>query len=179
MRTIRLALLVAAACCFAACSFDPSGLGAKANGDGGNHPADAAAIDAPPGAIDAPPGHTFDARPDSQPAGPPDANIGVVCGNATCAANQVCCETAGGIGGGNPQFDCADKCDKGQGTFACDGPEDCPGQECCFSRTDSSCAASCGIGEQQACRTDADCPGGVDSCCPTQYPNVELCGICF
>ncbi len=171
MRTICFALLFAAAC-----SFDPSGLGAKANDDAGNHGADAAAIDAPPGAIDAPPATTFDARPDSRPPGPPDASIGVGCGNTTCTQGQVCCES---IGGGGAQFDCSDKCDTGQGTFACDGPEDCLGLDCCFSRTDSQCSTSCGIGEQQACRTDADCPGGIDKCCPTQYPNVELCGICF
>lgn len=169
MQRAYLALLFVAAC-----SFDRSGVGAHVGDDGGHGAIDAAqaSADAPQGTPDAHVTSSPDARVD---AGPPDAQIGVGCGNQTCAPGQVCC--GGGFGGGNT-FDCADKCDGNQNTYACDGPEDCPGQECCFGQGGSSCAASCGWGEQTACRSDADCGGG--SCCPTQYPNLMLCGtICF
>ena len=162
----------------AACSFDRSGLGAHAGGDGGGTGADASTFhnpDAPSGTADAPPG-----VPDATPPGPPDAaaNQGIGCGNMTCSGQNVCCVSFSG-GGGQTGFECKDKCDGNQGTFACDGPEDCPGQECCVGRTSSACADSCGFGESTACRSPSDCSGG-DQCCSTQYPTLNLCGlICF
>jgi hypothetical protein len=177
MRTCWLIFLV-----IGACSFDRSGPGAQP----------AATVDASQEAADAPsqqPGipdaasqsGTPDAPVaviDAMPVGPPDAAIGVGCGNQTCSAGNVCC-----VGGppGNMQLECKDKCDGNQATFACDGPEDCPGKdECCFSRAGSSCDTSCGFGEQVACRSAQDCPSSGDQCCPTQYPNVSLCAaVCF
>jgi hypothetical protein len=173
MRFAWLSLVV-----IAACSFDRSGPGAHAVGDDGgpgvadapaNHPADA-----PPGTPDAKPG-----IPDATPPGPPDAspNAGITCGNMTCSGQNVCCVSFQN-GGGQMGYECKDKCDGNQGTFACDGPEDCPGQHCCVGRTSSACADDCGF-DSTACRTPSDC-GGNDDCCKTQYPNLNLCGfVCF
>jgi hypothetical protein len=177
MRTSWLILLA-----IGACSFDRSGLGSQpaVTVDASQEPADAPSH--PPGTPDAPtqPG-TPDAKItviDAMPPGPPDAAVGVGCGNQTCTGGNVCCVSIGG--GGGMQLECKDNCGGNQATFACDGPEDCPGEECCFARSGSTCDTSCGFGAQVACRSAQDCPGAGDKCCPTQYPNVSLCApVCF
>ena len=49
-------------------------------------------------------------------------------------------------------------------SFACDGPEDCHGQLCCYdvAANQIACSASCGMG-YHICHTNADCNPG--ECC--------------
>jgi len=161
------------------CSFDRAGLGARggdsidaATADGStNDPVDSA-----PGAADAKP--SPDAPVDATPL-PPDATIGVACGNATCGGQQVCCVTFGG--GGGQQLNCADSCNGGALSYACDGPEDCGNQDCCLDSGGggSQCKGSCGFGSQLTCRSDGDCPN-QQSCCPANVGNISVCrAICF
>ena len=162
----------------AGCSFDAAGLGSHANDDAsvsGTADAPANLPDAPQGTPDAPIVSTPDAPPP-----PPDAVvIGVACGAMTCTNGDVCCVPRQGSGGGSNPPQCKSQCDNGDSTFACDGPEDCSGKECCISQTGSSCADSCGWGQSQACHQDADC-GGIDSCCPVQGTAVSVCQtVCF
>jgi hypothetical protein len=164
-----------------ACSFDAKGLGAKAHEDAGPGQGSGSA-DAQPGGGG---GGTPDAAngagtPDAANASTPDAatDVGIVCGNLTCSTADVCCVA---LGGGGAKYECKDKCGGGQAQYECDGPEDCGNdQSCCFTQFSSTCAKSCGLGQDTACRTPSDCPsggggGGGDMCCPTQYPNIDLC----
>jgi hypothetical protein len=170
----KYGLLVALA--LGACQFDRSGLGAQGRDDAAPGGADAAAVDSAPGAPDAPAATTADASVDAG-----DPNAGTVCGQAVCTGTDRCCITFdNGVGGGVQSADCKATCGDGEVTYACDGPEDCPGQDCCFTgqRGGSHCASGCGFGEVQACRASSDCT--LQQCCPTQSPNVEICAaVCF
>jgi len=183
----------------AACRFDPSGPGV--NGTQTNDAAviDAAVVaDAAPGTPDARPG-TPDARPGTPDARPtPDAMttadamttvdagpvVGVACGSSmTCAPGDSCCVTV--QQGQPPAYDCNTSCPSGPGhlTYSCDGPEDCPGQDCCLTDQGfgSSCHDQCtGQGTYTTCNTAADCPNGGDKCCPSNVGNIQICRqTCF
>jgi hypothetical protein len=191
MSRVRATPLLVVACAVAgwvivACSFDRSGLSTRpATDDGGEGTGtgtgegtgtgtgtgtgdvvDAAMIDAPSLPPDA---KVFDAPP----AGPPDAAIGVVCGSKTCTNGKVCCISFGA--GGSETFSCESSCKSGQETWACDGPEDCPGKDCCVTQFGSRCASDCNGNEGVACRSGDDCPNDEPKCCPTQAPNLEVC----
>jgi len=165
-----------------ACSFDRSGLGSPVDTDDAAPGSSDASSDAmvAPGEPDAKPG-TADAMPDGMTS-TADANTadhtGVVCGDSTCLQGRVCCVS---IGGGGADYECADKCDSNGTTFACDGPEDCHnGDDCCFSQWGGSrCAKTCSVTQDVTCRVASDCPsgpgGGAQQCCPTQFPNVQVC----
>jgi hypothetical protein len=106
----------------------------------------------------------------------PDATAGVFCGDATCAAPQVCLLTATGprscqtmpVGGpGRPA--CGDLC----AFAACDGPEDCPAGSACLLSPDATglrCAVptadTCTASQAPsvACHTLADCPRCFAAC---------------
>jgi hypothetical protein len=167
----------------AGCAFDRSGLGTHAADDAGA----GGMVDAPGGGTGT--GAPLDAKPEGVPDAmvvtPPDASVneGVVCGNQTCSGSNVCCVSLGS--GGGTHYECDDKCGNNAATFSCDGPEDCKQDEsCCFTQLGSRCGKTCGPQQDVACRDASDCPigfgGQPQMCCPTQFPNVELCqDFCF
>jgi hypothetical protein len=194
MRRTWLVLIV-----LAGCRFDASGPGVN-----GVQPSDAAVVDgavvadAPPGTPDAPPG-TPDARPTPDaPPGTPDARptpdamtmpdamttpdaggtVGVACGAMTCTMGDDCCVTPHG-GGQPPDFSCDTSCGQGELTYACDGPEDCPGQHCCLYNSGftygSACQDSCGNGGDVTCNVAGDCPNGGDQCCASGAGAIRVC----
>lgn len=168
---------VAVALVLGACSFDRGGLGARGS--------DVDVIDAatPDGAtteplIDGAPGVPDARLPIDATPVPPDATLGVACGAATCATQQVCCVS---FGGGGQQLDCSDNCGGGDLTYECDGPEDCGGDDCCLAGSGggSTCRSSCNFGQQLTCRSDGDCPSS-QTCCPANIGNISVCrAICF
>ena len=98
-----------------------------------------------------------------------DVNCGpsvTVCpGGSVCCdilfQTETCVDSFSACGCETQTEDCA--------SFACDGPEDCPGAVCCGARNydgmnefaASSCKATCEPpGELVICRTDADCIAG-------------------
>ena len=100
---------------------------------------------------------------------------GVPCGGATCAAGQMCCSNqtngpfvARCLAGGAT-------CEAPSAQIRCDGPEDCPGQQCCVENLSqiSGCQASCASGTfAQLCHAQGDCPQG-QMCCPSGIPPVS------
>src|SRR5215831_15438362 len=97
---------------------------------------------------------------------------GVQCGqNMTCTPDQTCCVTAMLP----PSFSCMmGDCPPGQGSFRCDGPEDCRGGPCCGTFTgvgggsaSSQCAngTDCPQGQQVICHNHNDCPASAMHCC--------------
>jgi hypothetical protein len=57
------------------------------------------------------------------------SDAGITCGAATCSSAQLCC-----LAGSPTKGTCAPSstgCDGGDSPFACDGPENCPGAQCC------------------------------------------------
>jgi hypothetical protein len=81
---------------------------------------------------------------------PPDFG-GTSCGAMTCSGTQVCCLSSPSTGSCFP----ASGCDGGASPFACDGPEDCAGGQCCVEVVTSS-----GGGENGKSYCSASCPGG-------------------
>ena len=71
---------------------------------------------------------------------------------------------------------CADKCHGNQVPLTCDGPEDCPGAQCCYGnggQGGSTCKASCST---IACHRDTDCPQATSKCCPKAF--TPAYGVC-
>jgi hypothetical protein len=100
---------------------------------------------------------------------------GVPCGQATCASGQMCCSNqtngpfvAQCLAGGAT-------CEAPSAQISCDGPEDCPGQQCCVESLSqiSGCQTSCASGTfAQLCHAHGDCPAG-QTCCPSGIPPVS------
>jgi hypothetical protein len=102
---------------------------------------------------------------------------GTTCGAMVCSGAQVCCLSSPTTGSCFP----SSGCDGGASTFACDGPEDCPGGgQCCVYVVTTSggsesgksyCAATCpsgsyvlsaGGGANETsimCHSDSECVG--------------------
>ena len=110
----------------------------------------------------------------------PDEPGAVVCsdgspGGLVCSAGEVCCGVAG-----EPNF-CAESCDRGV-TFACDGPEDCDGNACCFATSGSSVTCgdspSCEAPGQPTCEVSSECPDDMPCCVSAEINDVRvrICG---
>ena len=83
---------------------------------------------------------------------------GVQCENDLCVLPDVCCAAMDGSS-------CAEECVGDEVAIACDGPEDCSDDHCCWGLTvGASCAptgAACsGTAPEIACNLDSDCPDG-------------------
>jgi hypothetical protein len=106
------------------------------------------------------------------PSGTVDAAVGTTCGAELCTATQECCVGAGGS-------TCVDTGTCQTVTFACDGPEDCPGEVCCFGAGGvggggSECrpANQC---QNNACHEMTDCEGNTPMCCPLGDTGFKAC----
>lgn len=100
----------------------------------------------------------------------------VSCSAETCGAGTLCCD--GGVGTGSECVASFDECecdDTWCGKYACDGPEDCPGQLCCVTTWEgyggnirwagASCKDSCDpVMDAVACDTDEECPSSSFGC---------------
>jgi hypothetical protein len=94
-------------------------------------------------------------------AGPDGMYSGINCGSSICTLDQQCCaDVVGGTRCAAPGAFCA-----GIST-RCDGPEDCPGQECCLSAGSGTCTPIGTCSTSLACHVAADCGAGGDECCP-------------
>jgi hypothetical protein len=94
--------------------------------------------------------------------------MGVVCGTDTCATPDVCC-----VGAGPAASVCRAACPQG---FACDGPEDCPGQVCCeVMGGGSECKAAAQCAQPKICHTTADCGTGGGKCCDLGQTQYKFC----
>jgi hypothetical protein len=121
----------------------------------------------------------FPALPDaSDPSTlkPPPAGQGngvTACGG--CAAGQKCCSMQ--MGGFHPRCaPSANVCLATSCQISCDGPEDCPGQQCCIEPVSqiSGCQASCDSGTfVRLCHAPGDCAAG-QMCCPTKFTAQAL-----
>ncbi|HEU0032966.1 MAG TPA: hypothetical protein VFQ53_20180 [Kofleriaceae bacterium] len=150
---MKRALWIAVALAFAGCGDD----------DGGNNP--------PPG--DGPGGVDSNLLADGPavdaPSTPVDGSVGVTCGNTTCVGTQECCI-------GQQGSTCVDQGTCQTVTFACDGPEDCPGQVCCLGAGEGG--AECRNANQcqnTACHDDTDCGGNTPKCCAIANTQYEVC----
>jgi hypothetical protein len=129
----------------ASCRFDVSGTSSGADDDDDQGTVDASTT-APP---DAP----------IQPA-PADASPGnptVQCGDQICGGTTICCSDWDGDSCTEP-----DACNGA--TVTCDGPSDCPGQDCCsYVGLWTGCADSC-TGGDLVCDAPSACPGDQECC---------------
>ncbi len=85
---------------------------------------------------------------------------GIACGIGTCALDQECCVDV--VSGARCQAP-AESC-TGIST-RCDGPEDCPGGECCLSAGSGVCTAAGTCVTATACHDSGDCTGAATTCC--------------
>ena len=125
---------------------------------------------------------------------------GVLCGNMTCAPNQMCCATVENM---NLVQTCQASCDGDAGMFvvACDGPEDCKGNPCCAmvsiggggmmmggamcTNAPNACQINLAMNaiSTRLCHADADCAGltipilgSPAQCChEASQPNTHVC----
>ncbi len=139
--------------------------------DGGGDTGDSADNDAAAGGDDGGGGGDGDAGTDNADAAGGDFT-GITCADDTCEAGaEVCCL-------GDMGLTCAAEC---AGTsFACDGPEDCEGENiCCGSRDGTLCTAAgdCGGGGEgdAVCHVAEDCPEAGQECCTTPQGNIGVC----
>ena len=99
---------------------------------------------------------------------------GIPCADDTCTAgDEVCCAGEGGL-------TCEAECTTI--SFACDGPEDCPGADdiCCGTGEEGTqCLAPGDCGGQAdgevICHAAGDCPEAGDECCMRPEANVGIC----
>lgn len=96
---------------------------------------------------------------DSTTVDAPASEIGVACGDTTCAENQKCCADL--LGGPS----CVAQNSVCAGVSAtCDGIEDCDGNPCCETNGVAACATTCA--GNMICRQNADCTNpGQPACC--------------
>ena len=108
-------------------------------------------------------------------------DVVVYCKNAPCAAGQVCCFHMS-----DPNLDACGapgSCGGDYLTLSCNGPEDCPGGECCGGWNGSfytgiSCVPSCPDSDILMCEGDASvCPPG-ENCFQSQVlgAGYSYCG---
>ena len=97
--------------------------------------------------------------------------MGALCGATTCATTQVCCTGA--------MIACKAEADCPTQSFACDGPEDCGGGNCCYGnggQLGSTCRAAGQNCQDEACHDDSECGGGTPKCCPKMFtPSYKVC----
>jgi hypothetical protein len=130
------------------------------------------AIDAADPTADSPPVET-DAPVVDAPPGNVDASLGTTCGAEFCTDTQECCVGAGGS-------TCVDIGTCQTVTFTCDGPEDCPGEVCCFGAGGGAGAggSECTAANQcqnNACHEMTDCEGNTPMCCPLGETGFKAC----
>lgn len=86
----------------------------------------------------------------------------VECGESTCTLPNVCCRLPG-------SERCAAACEGEEVAFTCDGPEDCPGQDCCrdvgTGLGGAVCVDMCEGSFVPACHPPDMCDDG-SLCCP-------------
>lgn len=97
----------------------------------------------------------------------------VFCAGLPCEAGSVCCYHASDAS----QDHCAPECAATDewSTIACNGPDDCPGQECCGNYDnqqgwgDVMCAPQCSTFQVELCFEDPSaCDSGAQACLPSQ-----------
>jgi hypothetical protein len=138
------------------CRFDVSG---TAHDDDDDQPA---AIDAAVGADGASQPQLVDAA-----AVTPE----VQCGAQVCGGTTICCADLGGQSCTTP-----DACNGA--TMACDGPSDCPGQDCCqYVGLWTGCADGCQGGDI-LCDAPSDCPSDTE-CCASGLGAGTCQSFCF
>jgi hypothetical protein len=108
---------------------------------------------------------------------------GIACGTETdppCSIPaEVCCDVSIGM----------DKCvaagSCNERSLACDGPEDCPGQECCLFSDRSQCldtgiCGTTGVLSEVMCHGDGDCDmaAGEHCCGLSPGPVADVYGVC-
>ena len=125
------------------------------------------AIDAAPTPIDA-----IDAAslPPGDAQKPIDAAAGsVACGTDSCSSPDVCC-----VAGGPVASMCVAACHAQ--AFACDGPEDCPGQVCCeVMGGGSECKAAAQCTQPKLCHQTGECGAGGGKCCALGQTEYKVC----
>jgi hypothetical protein len=133
------------------------------DGSGGARP------DAAPPVLDA--GVGVDAASSAADAAAPDAGdfSGIVCGDSTCIAGDLCCTDTGGARSCAP--DAPGACTGGD-VASCDGPEDCLAAQICCGRGGGAASAACSLEADctaglPRCHQGADCASGV--CCPQGF----------
>lgn len=87
----------------------------------------------------------------------------VNCGAQTCdlKSGEICCAPFSGAS-------CITTSCSGAPALACDGPEDCGAEPCCFDtiNTTGECGiAACKSGDQTVCHSRDDCPTSQKHCC--------------
>jgi hypothetical protein len=110
----------------------------------------------------------------------------VQCGASQCraVAGEACCGSSSASSG---PF-CSTSCPAdGRDVTRCDGPEDCPGQKCCYrgppdGHSEASCRSDCPWGNGlELCHGDTECVDvsvpGATKCCPASstYPGLGVC----
>ena len=101
----------------------------------------------------------------------------------TCPSGTGCC------GGFGAVYTCqmGANCQPCSNLWSCDGPEDCPGQVCCFKNRSCEargtvCAADCTQpGDQIVCHQATDCPPATPNCCTSatqEYPGSCQAAAC-
>lgn len=86
---------------------------------------------------------------------------GIDCGDETCVLNQRCCvNVIGDTRCQSPGEFCTGP------TTECDGPEDCPGGECCLSASFTGVCTTVGsCSGSTACHETTDCTTQGETCC--------------
>ncbi len=99
----------------------------------------------------------------------------IPCTNTPCSTTgNVCCVSLTTV-----QGTCQSApCDPNSNSYSCDGPEDCPGTECCLDVSNTPrtiCQADCGT-EYRLCHRNQDCNPG-QSCAQLEFgpPNFFAC----
>jgi hypothetical protein len=106
---------------------------------------------------------------------------GVPCPDTPCDPGEICCVLPDP---GNTTYECIPSDGACNGfALGCDGPEDCPGGECCSDGVSNACSSgpTCDPGSLGVCHHSADC-GPNETCCgghggtPTcMVPQGQLC----
>jgi hypothetical protein len=191
-------LVLALACCAPACGSDkggPGGSGGAENGgqsSGGNAAAGTGAAGgtsnatggASPGGSTANGGNSGgQTSSGGQQSGgatgnPNDGTIGsgsVACtpvAGGMCSAGTACCSTVNSTKASCVASFAACSCyaDGSCPILGCDGPEDCPGKQCCAAIDDSqsllktACRSACAAAEIVVCHAPSDCKGSNPAC---------------
>jgi hypothetical protein len=104
----------------------------------------------------------------------------VVCGEQRCDAwnGEVCCAEQEKSPLCTDAVGCPEPFYFGTAKFSCDGPEDCPGQTCCYQEKEAGgfstyCALDCG-GYWPVCDDDSTCPDERPQCC-ARGSNLRVC----
>lgn len=163
---ISIALAVAAIATIGACGYEAPDYGDTHFRCDDAHPCPQGQVcvdnlcQAPGGDLDAPTGSD----------GTDAANVGITCDTETCTLDQSCCiDVVGGRRCQAPGAFCT-----GLST-RCDGPEDCPGGECCFTAAQGICTATGTCSGSTACHDTPDCTGAGESCCAIPATGYRGC----